>query len=180
MSTDGPANICLVGLMGSGKSTVAPLLAHRLGREHIDLDKEIALRLGRTIMMIFADQGEESFRREEQVVLQYFCNRDGLVIDCGGGVVLAAGNRSRLKDNFTVYLQTTPQTLALRVGSAAGRPLLQGAGPIEDQLAALLSEREPLYRECAAATITTDDRTPAVIADEIIALLPVSLKPVVP
>ena len=104
MSTDGPANICLVGLMGSGKSTVAPLLAHRLGREHIDLDKEIALRLGRTIMMIFADQGEESFRREEQVVLQYFCNRDGLVIDCGGGVVLVAGNRSRLKDHFTVYL----------------------------------------------------------------------------
>ena len=93
---------------------------------------------------------------------------------------MAAGNRSRLKDNFTVYLQTTPQTLALRVGSAAGRPLLQGAEPIEDQLAALLSDRESLYRECAAETITTDDRTPAVIADEIIAHLPASLKPAIP
>ncbi len=177
MFKDGPANICLVGLMGSGKSTVAPLLAGRLGREHIDLDKEIALRLGRTIMMIFADPGEESFRREEQVVLQHYCSRDGLVIDCGGGIVLAADNRPCLRDNFTVYLQTTPETLALRVGSATGRPLLQGAEPIQDRLAALLSEREPFYRECAALTVTTDDRTPIEIAGEIIAHLPASLKP---
>lgn len=177
MSTDGPANICLVGLMGSGKSTVAPLLAGRLGREHIDLDKEIALRLGRTIMMIFADPGEESFRREEQVVLQHYCSRDGLVIDCGGGIILAAGNRPCLKDNFTVYLETSPETLALRVGSASGRPLLQGAEPLGEQLAALLEEREPLYRECAAEIITTDSRSPTEIADQIIAHLPANLKP---
>ncbi len=179
MSTDGPANICLVGLMGSGKSTLAPLLADRLDLEHIDLDKEIALRLGRTIMMVFADPGEESFRREEQVVLQYYCGRKGLVIDCGGGIVLATENRPCLKGNFTVYLQTTPETLALRVGSAAGRPLLQGAASILDRLAALLSQREPFYRECAALTVTTDDRTPIEIADQIIAHLPASLKPAV-
>ncbi len=179
MSTDGPANICLVGLMGSGKSTVAPLLSGRLGLEHIDLDKEISLRLGRTIMMVFADPGEESFRQEEQVVLQHYCSRDGLVIDCGGGIVLAADNRPCLKSNFTVYLKTTPETLALRVGSAAGRPLLQGAEPIRDRLAALLSQREPLYRECAALTVTTDGHTPVEIADQIIAHLPTSLKPAV-
>ncbi len=65
------------------------------------------------------------------------------------------------------------------MGSAAGRPLLQGAEPVGDRLATLLSEREPYYRECATLTITTDGRTPVEIADEIIAYLPDSLKPAV-
>ena len=180
MAIDGPANICLVGLMGSGKSTVAPLLAGRLGLGHIDLDKEIALRLGRTIMMVFDDQGEETFRREEQVVLQYYCGRKGRVIDCGGGIVLAAENRPCLKGNFTVYLRTTPETLAARVGSVAGRPLLQGDQPIRDRLSALLAEREPFYRECAALTVSTEGRTPEEIATKIVTQLPEGLKPATP
>ncbi len=177
MTANQPVNICLIGLMGSGKSTVAPLLAARLGMEHIDLDKEIALRLGRTIMMVFADQGEETFRQEEQVVLQHHCNREGVIIDCGGGVVLAAGNRPCLQRNFTIYLKAGLETLAERVGTGAGRPLLQGDEPVKERLAALLAEREPLYLECAAITVTTDDRTPDEIAAEIVSRLPTSLKP---
>ncbi len=177
MTANQPENICLIGLMGSGKSSVAPLLAELLDMEHVDLDKEIALRQGRTIMMVFADQGEETFRQEEQVLLQHHCGRDGMIIDCGGGVVLAAGNRHCLQRNFTVYLKAGLETLADRVGTGAGRPLLQGDGPVKDRLAALLAEREPLYRECSAIAVPTDDRTPAEIAAEIVSHLPASLKP---
>jgi len=179
MTANQPVNICLIGLMGSGKSTVAPLLADILDMEHIDLDKEIALRQGRTIMMVFADQGEETFRQEEQVVLQHHCSRTGVIIDCGGGVVLAADNRPCLQRNFTVFLKAGPETLADRVGTGAQRPLLLGDEPIKDRLAALLAEREPLYRDCSALTVTTDNRTPAEIAAEIVSHLPASLKPAV-
>ena len=136
--------------------------------------------MGRTIMMIFADQGEETFRREEEVVLQHACSKPGQVIDCGGGIVVSERNRALLSVQFTIFLSASPETLAARIGPPAGRPLLAGAESVPARLGDILAEREPLYRQCASLVISTEKGEPAAIAAEILAQLPEELQPVQP
>lgn len=173
-------NICLVGLMGSGKSTVGPLLAEKLDFTSVDLDANISSSLKRSIREIFEEQGEERFRAEESRQLRLACANGKRVIACGGGVVLSPENRGFLRRQTTVYLKVSPEVLAQRVGAAKDRPLLAGAASPVQRLATLLKEREPLYLDCARITVLAEGKGPHVIVDDLLTRLPAHESPETP
>ncbi|UCD39178.1 MAG: shikimate kinase [Fidelibacterota bacterium] len=168
-------NICLIGLMGSGKSTIGPPLAEHLGYDFIDLDEEISKSMGRSIREIFEQLGEEKFRTEERNQLRRFCQQERQVIACGGGVVVTADNLECLRRQITVYLAASPETLADRVGVGEDRPLLKGAVSVAHRLATILKEREPLYRDCARIILATEGKDPATLVNELKAKLPTEI-----
>ena len=164
--------IALIGLPGSGKSTVAPLLAAGLGLESVDLDQEIERQAGRPIPAILEEQGEERFRDLESRVLDQVLNaREGLVLACGGGVLGRAPNREALKARArVVWLAVDPPTAAARLGpeAAGGRPLLRGDS-LEERLLALLRSRGGEYAAAADLVVETAGLLPAEIAGRIAA-----------
>ena len=168
-------NICLIGLMGSGKSTIGPLLAQRLGYTFVDLDEEISTSMGHPIREIFEQLGEEKFREEERSQLRRFCQQEKQVIACGGGVVVTADNLECLRRQTTVYLKASPETLARRVGPDKERPLLKGAVSVAQRLATILREREPLYRDCAKITLSTEGKDPDTLVRELLTQLPAEI-----
>ncbi|UCH62898.1 MAG: shikimate kinase [Fidelibacterota bacterium] len=165
-------NICLIGLMGSGKSTIGPLLAQRLGYTFVDLDGEISMSMKRPIREIFEQLGEEKFRIEECVQLRRFCQQEQQVIACGGGVVVTPDNLECLRRQITVYLKASPETLANRIGPDKERPMLKGAVSVAQRLATILSEREPWYQDCAKITLLTEGKDPNTLVGELLAQLP--------
>ncbi len=158
--------------MGSGKSTIGPLLAQRLGYTFVDLDAEISMSMKRPIREIFEQLGEEIFRDEERKQLRRFCQQEQQVIACGGGVVVTANNLECLRRQNTVYLKASPETLADRVGPDKERPLLKGAVSVAQRLATILSEREPRYQDCAKITLLTEGKDPDTLVGELLAQLP--------
>ncbi len=160
----GEAGIFLVGPMGAGKSTIGRYLADRLGRVFCDSDHEIERRTGASVPLIFAVEGEVGFRRWEALVLEDLVARPNVVLATGGGAVLALRNRELMKAHGTiVYLHADPHTLWERVRRDRHRPLLQAEDP-EARVAALMREREPLYRELADLIVDTDRRPPHIAA----------------
>ena len=160
--------IVLVGMMGSGKSTVGRALARRLGWRHLDSDEQVELRTGRTVPEIFASEGEAAFRAEESAALaQGLASGPGVVISVAGGAVLDPDNRRRLADGGTVvWLRAGVDTLAARVGKGAGRPLL-GVDPAA-ALARLYEQRRPLYEELADFAVDVDASSPDEVVEEIL------------
>lgn len=148
------APVVLVGLPGSGKSTVGRALAARLGWEFVDLDREIERRVGRSIPRIFAEEGEEGFRALELEATRALAGRDGIVVAPGGGWITRPDTVGLLRPPARlVYLVVSVATALARVrGSDEVRPLLAGGDP-EAALAALLASREPLYRAADLAVI---------------------------
>jgi shikimate kinase len=141
--------IALVGMPGSGKSTVGRQLARHLQREFVDSDAVIEARIGMPIREWFEKHGEESFRDHEQAVIDELTQRRGTVLATGGGAVLRPSNRNALHSRCHVfYLCTSPEDLARRLRHDAQRPLLQVADPLT-RLRALYRERDPLYRRTA-------------------------------
>jgi shikimate kinase len=142
-------NLFLIGMPGSGKSTLGRLLAKRLDKRFYDADVELEQRLGVSIAVIFELEGEPGFRdREESVVADHVLHMN-VVLATGGGAVLRAANRERLKQNGTVlYLHATPETLWERTRRGRHRPLLQAPDPFK-RLQELYEVRDPLYRETA-------------------------------
>ena len=157
--------------MGSGKSTVAPRLAEKLDFTYIDLDREIATILGRSITMVFEQQGESTFRQEEARCLAYFAQRRGQVIDCGGGIVLDEQNRRLLKENNAIFLKATNTTLAARLAHVSNRPVLNAEITLEQQITDLADQRMPKYNQCSKLQLETDDLTPDQVVAEICNLL---------
>jgi shikimate kinase len=148
-------SICLIGLMGAGKTTVGRQLARRLDMEFIDLDLEIEERTGARIPLIFEMEGECGFRERETRVLAELIDRDKLVLATGGGVVLRTENRELLrKYSVVVYLNALPAVLYERTRRSNHRPLLNVPNPLE-KLQALHAQRDPLYREVADIIIDT-------------------------
>ena len=146
--------IALVGLPGSGKSTVGRHLARRLGIPFNDSDHVIEERLGCSIRDYFAREGEAAFRDIEQSVIDEHAGRQG-VLATGGGAVLRAANRQRLRESGPVfYLASTPEEVFRRVRHDDKRPLLQVEDPL-GRLKALFDERDPLYRETAHFVLET-------------------------
>ena len=161
--------LVLVGAPGAGKSTVGALVADRLGVGFRDTDAEIESRTGSSVADIFVDAGEAHFRALEQdVVLASLSTTDG-VLALGGGAVTSARVRDALAGHRTVYLAVGVADAARRVGLATARPLL--LGNVRAQLKALLDDRRPLYERVAWRTVVTDGRSPADVADEVVALL---------
>ncbi len=170
-----PNNVALIGYRGTGKSTVARLLALRLGYDWVDADVEIELRAGKSIAAIFADDGETAFRDLETAVVAALAGRERTVIALGGGAALREENRSAIAESFVVWLQASVDAIAGRLDTdpttAARRPNLTIAGG-RAEIESLLAQREPIYRRLASAVVDTDDKTPAEVADAIAALLP--------
>jgi shikimate kinase len=146
-------NIYLVGLMGSGKTTIGRSLAKRLAVDFVDSDKEIEARTGVSIPTIFEIEGEDGFRKREAQVIADIAAAGGKIVATGGGVVLRAENRANLKaSGFTVYLNVPPQTLWERTRHDRNRPLLRVADPLL-KLQELHEQRDGFYREVADLVI---------------------------
>lgn len=161
--------ITLIGYRGSGKSTIAPELAARLGWDWIDADTEIERRADRTIREIFESDGEPEFRRLERLMLAELTASDRLVIAAGGGAILDEQTRERCeKGGPIVWLQTSVTTIEQRIAgdrsSTARRPnLTTGGGRAE--IETVLARREPIYRAAADIAVVTDDRSTEEIVD---------------
>lgn len=151
--------IVLVGPMGAGKSTVGRGLARALKRPFLDTDQEIERRTGVDIPTIFEFEGEDGFRDREATVLRELLARSGVVLATGGGVVMRAENRERLKAARVIYLRVTPEESFRRTRKSQRRPLLNTADP-KARLEQLFEIRDPLYRE--VATHVVDQHFPRV------------------
>ena len=162
--------IVLVGLMGSGKSTVGALVAARTGRVFVDVDVVIAAETGKTVRELWEEGGEVAYRTlESEAVLRVLAGNIPSVLAAPGGVVLDPTVRAALADHVVVWLRTRPTTLAGRVHVGDHRPLL-GDKPIET-LAMMDVERSELYRQVATATLDTDGRAPDDVAAAVVGLL---------
>jgi shikimate kinase len=147
--------VALVGLMGSGKSTVGALLAAATGRTLIDADVAISTMTGKHVRELWEEGGERAYRQmESQVVLDALSSTVPCVIAAPGGVVLDPDVRAALVDAFVVWLRTEPATLAGRVRPGDHRPLLSDR-PFE-ALTSMAMDRSHLYAELADVTIDTD------------------------
>lgn len=166
-------NIILIGMMGSGKSTVGRRLASALGRPFVDADTVLERRCGVPISTIFELEGEAGFRRREAQLIAELTQPTGCVLATGGGAVLNAESRALLhREGFVVYLQAGVGDLWQRLRRDRARPLLRTSDP-RARVEALVEERDPLYREVAHRVISTGrqpvDRT---VADILAALPP--------
>jgi shikimate kinase len=161
----GKHNIFLIGPMGSGKTAVGKHLARVLDFPFFDSDHEIELRTGADIPLIFEREGEAGFRHREREMIAELSAQQPIVLATGGGAVLDAATRGDLKlRGWVVYLETSVAHQAERAGRTRHRPLLHGTDPTQ-RLAELLSVREPLYRELADLTVSTDQRRVPSVAE---------------
>ena len=148
-------NIFLVGLMGSGKTTVGRLLAKKLGMRFVDSDQEIEARTGATVSWIFEIEGEESFRRREVETINELTSQNGVVLATGGGAVVHPENRKNLKARGTViYLRATVHNILQRTMHDKTRPLLQTENR-RQKIEELARQREKFYSEVADIVIDT-------------------------
>ncbi|MCC5953063.1 MAG: shikimate kinase [Acidimicrobiia bacterium] len=185
---DGP--LVLVGMMGSGKSSVGRRLAERCDRPFVDLDELVEERLGATVAEVFDRHGEATFRAaERQALADVLADGRNAVVATGGGVVTDATNRALLeREGLAVWLRAQVPTLVARLdGDPADRPLLRpdptaggnGAAPgtraeptspVEPAVARLAAEREVLYHSVAAAVVDTDGLEVDDVVDRILRL----------
>ena len=169
-------HLWLLGLSGSGKSTVGPLLARELSLPCLDTDAEIVRTAGKTIPEIFAKDSEEGFRRREEEIVKIFSAGPAAVISCGGGVVTREANRDRMASTgLRIYLQADPALLADRLRSSADRPLLP-AGSAEASLAKLHAERAAWYEQ-SEIRVGVDALRPEEVVREIRKQLPAPWSP---
>ncbi|GAA3690553.1 shikimate kinase [Arthrobacter ginkgonis] len=162
--------IFLVGPMASGKTIVGRAVAALLEAGFVDTDEKVVQGAG-PIAGIFAEQGEAGFRRLESAALAAAAEQADAgptVVATGGGAVLDPANRALLAGRFTVYLLTDLETVAPRVRTATGRPLLDAGTDALQRWTDIFAVREPLYRDCAQLTIDTRGATPAELAQAIV------------
>lgn len=158
-------NIVLVGMSGSGKSTVARALSKLSGLERIDCDEIIERKFGK-ISKIFKEHGEEFFRNLETDTVERCSRLQSSIISTGGGCLLSQENVNLLKSNGTiVYLRTSADELEKRLKCDQSRPLL--AGDIKSKLKEMLAAREGIYSENADIILDTDGLTPEEVAKTI-------------
>lgn len=154
-----PRNLFLVGLRGSGKTSLGRLLAETLGMTFVDTDEVIQARAGKSVRELVEAGGWQAFRDLESQVLAEVCAGEGQVVATGGGVVERPENRKLLADSGLVfYLMTSIPTLVARLTAVPGaeqRPPLSGL-PLGDELRQTFNRREPLYMEIAAYYLQAD------------------------
>jgi shikimate kinase len=160
--------IFLIGPMGAGKTTIGKRLAQALGLPFFDSDRVIEERTGATIPLIFDVEGEAGFRRREAVAIDELTQLDRVVLATGGGAVTTAENRAHLRERGTVvYLEASVDKQLERTRKDKNRPLLRTDDP-RARLATLFEQRQPLYRETAHITISTDRGNARTILAEIV------------
>ena len=164
-------NVTLIGYRATGKTTVAKLLAERLGFDWIDADVEIERRAGKTIAEIFAQDGEQTFRDLEVEVTVDLCKRPQLVLASGGGAVMREENRVAMRDaSIVVWLIAEPITILRRMSgdatTADRRPSLTEKGPLAE-IVSMLELRGPVYEATSHFSIDTDKKTTEQISADI-------------
>ena len=160
-------NLFLIGLPGAGKTTLGRQLARRLGKSFVDADIELEQKLGVAIATIFEIEGEAAFRDREEAVIAEVTARTNIVLATGGGCVIRAANRERLRDNGTVvYLHAEASTVHGRTRRNRHRPLLNTTDPLA-RLNELYVQRDPLYREIADRVVESDREVVARFAQEL-------------
>lgn len=158
-------NIVLIGMRGSGKTTVGKILAHKLGRELVEMDELITRKAGLTIPEMVASYGWAKFRDIEEEITDEVAERDNIVNASGGGVVTREKNITKLKKiGVLVWLTASVDTLVNRIVQDAERPLLVGRTQREDT-EITLAERMPLYQKAADLVVDTENQTPPEVAD---------------
>lgn len=153
------STVILVGLMGSGKTTVGRRLGTILGRRFVDADHALEDQAGRTIGEIFESEGEAAFRDlETSVLTKLLGSSTPMVVASGGGVVLRSANRELLasEDITVVWLDASPEFLSSRVESTPRRPLLAGGRSPHEVLRQLRAERAPLYAAVADVIVSVE------------------------
>lgn len=165
-------NIVLIGMRGSGKSSVGAILANHFNRELISMDALIVYEAGMTIPQIIDKHGWNRFRDIEANVCQKLARIQGIVNSTGGGVVLNPKNVDALrKTGILFWLDVSIETILKRIGNDPNRPLLTGLNSVKDDIVATYKERKKLYQDAAHFAVNTDDKSMQQIADEIIMLL---------
>ena len=165
-------NIVLIGMRGSGKTTVGSILARKSGRELVEMDELIVRRAGMSIPEIVAKHGWAKFRDIEAELTPEVSRRNNVVISTGGGVVTRENNIRELKMNGTlVWLEASVETLLERIRHDNNRPPLANGRTQHEDMEIILRERQPLYRKAADLIVDTENRTPEEAAEEIIGTL---------
>jgi shikimate dehydrogenase len=160
-------NIALIGLSGSGKSTVAREIADLAGMTVIDIDNMVEEEAGLSIAELFDREGEETFRMLERAELQKLWNVSRAVVACGGGAVLRKRNIQTIRStSVPVWLWASPKTLLARIGDTGTRPLLHGQDPAR-RVETLLDERRFLYASAADFLVNTEGKRPEEVAERI-------------
>jgi shikimate kinase len=158
-------NIYLIGMMGSGKSTLGKTLSEKIQKSFIDLDSEIEKAAGKFISEIFDIDGEEQFRKMESKQLKQYSES---IVACGGGIVLKDENREFINENgVTILLTASMEELSHRLSDSGNRPLLADDNT-EEALTKLWLERQLHYLNTADFTIETDGKNPEQLTEEIL------------
>lgn len=169
-------NVFLIGMMGTGKTTVGQLLAAQLGYRFFDTDILIERVAGTTINEIFATRGESYFRTLESQVLEQVCAYTRSAIATGGGIVLKPGNWGHLRHGLIVWLDAPVEILVQRLQEDESRPLLKDRD-LSEKLSTLLAERRSLYAQAdLRIAIANPEQTPKEITAEILDRIPSVLK----
>jgi shikimate kinase len=167
--------VYLTGFMGSGKSTIGPILANTIGYDFRDVDKTIETTANKTVMEIFANNGEGYFRELERRIIQEISNTHGCVVSLGGGTVTKSDNLSVIKTSgVLIYLKADPEEIFHRLKYKADRPLLKGNegrrlenGELLQRIARLMEEREAFYAHADIVVSTAGKRIGQTV-DEIV------------
>ena len=164
-----PTRITLTGFSGTGKSTVARLVAGMLGFEAVDEDQVIVQRDGRSIAQVFDEDGEAAFRSLEASLFAEFAGRERIVVASGGGaMLLESTRRSIVEAGLMICLEATPETIAGRLGTSGDRPLLAAEEPLT-RIRRLKDQRAALYALCDFR-VATDALSPQEVASEVVRL----------
>jgi shikimate kinase len=162
-------HIVLIGLPGSGKTTVGRLVAERLHAGFVDVDSVLNRKEGKPIAMIFAEKGEPAFREMERKEMEVALANQPAVLAPGGGWAAQPGALEAARaTGYVIYLKTRPETAASRAAPSGTRPVLMGEDP-EARMRALIKEREPFYSQ-ADTKVETDRKTADEVAAEVVRL----------
>jgi shikimate kinase len=161
-------NVVLVGYRGTGKSSVAQLLAIALGLRVVSLDAELQRQAGKTIPEVVQAVGWPGFRDLEEELVRTFAAQDGQVLDCGGGAIEREANFAPLRAaGPVIWLKASVPTVVARIQGDHQRPSLTGTKSFTDEIQEVLERRTPLYRRIAHHEVDTDGRAIEDIATEI-------------
>jgi shikimate kinase len=165
-------NIVLIGMRGSGKTTVGKILARKLGRELVEMDELISTRAGLTIPEIVARYGWSKFRDIEAEITGEVAMLDNIINATGGGIVTRGKNIAKLKKTgVVVWLKASVDTLVRRIGEDNERPLLVEGRSRRQDIEITLAERKPLYQKAVDLVVDTGNKTPEEVAEIVMSRL---------